>query len=152
MECYTDLGSTTGRGRDAGELGVAEQVVVLGARTLTLIHPDEHTGLVIRVRREDVRLLGGDGGVAVGQRDHDTTSSLDTERESGNIEEEQVLGLLGGVAGQSGWRQPIRVELATRAISWTLPLSILKSRSGGPRRAQGSSGRDSGTAPRNRHG
>ena len=53
--------------------------------------------MVVRVSREDLRLLGGDGGVTFDEGGHDTTSSLNTEGKRGNIEKEQILGLLGGV-------------------------------------------------------
>lgn len=61
---------------------------------------DEHTGLVVGVGGEDLGLLGGHSGVPLDQRSHDTTSSLDTEGERGDIEEEQVLGGLGSVTGK----------------------------------------------------
>ena len=102
VEGDLDLRNTTRRRRDAGELELAEEVVVLGARTLTLVDLDEHTGLVVGVRREDLGLLRRDGRVPLDERRHDTTSGLDTEGERSDIEEEQILGLLGGVAGKDG--------------------------------------------------
>ena len=79
--------TTRSRG-DARELGLAEEVVVLGPSTLTLVDLDQDTGLVVGVGREDLRLLGGDGGVTLDEGGHDTTSGLDTEGKRGNIEEE----------------------------------------------------------------
>ena len=38
VECDVDLGDAAGRGGDAGELKLAQQVVVLGAGALTLVH------------------------------------------------------------------------------------------------------------------
>jgi len=97
-----DLGNTAGRGGDASELKLAEEVVVLGAGTLTLVDLDEDTGLVVGVGREHLRLLAGNGGVALDQGSHDTTGSLDTDREGDDVEEEDVLGLLAGVASEDG--------------------------------------------------
>ena len=42
-----------------------EEIVVLGHGTLTLEDLDQHTGLVVSVGGEGLRLLGGDGGVSV---------------------------------------------------------------------------------------
>jgi hypothetical protein len=95
IEGNLDLGNTTGCGRDASELELAEQVVVLGALALTLVDLDEHTGLVVGEGREDLGLLGGDGGVAGNELGHHTTSSLDTERERRDIEEQNLVGGLG---------------------------------------------------------
>mmetsp|Transcript_14351 Transcript_14351/g.28331 ORF Transcript_14351/g.28331 Transcript_14351/m.28331 type:complete len:716 (+) Transcript_14351:183-2330(+) len=102
LEGHLDLGHAAGGGGDAVELELAEEVVVLGHLALALIHLDEHTGLVVGVGREDLRLLAGDGGVALDELGHDTASSLDTEREGGHVEEEEVLGLLRVDTGEDG--------------------------------------------------
>jgi hypothetical protein len=47
-----DLRDTAGGGWDAGELEFAEEVVVLGQRTLTLEDLDEDSGLVISGSRK----------------------------------------------------------------------------------------------------
>ena len=65
VEGDLDLGDTTGSRGDTGELELAEQVVVLGACTLTLEDLDQDTGLVVGEGGEDLGLLGGDGGVAL---------------------------------------------------------------------------------------
>jgi len=96
VEGDLNLGNTTrGRG-NASELELAEQVVVLGAGTLTLEDLNQDTGLVVGVGREGLGLLGGDGGVALNQRSHDTTGSLDTEGQRGNVEQQNLVGGLGG--------------------------------------------------------
>ena len=93
--------TTRSRG-DARELGLAEEVVVLGPSTLTLVDLDQDTGLVVGVGREDLGLLRRDGGVTLDERRHDTTRRLDTERERCDIEEEEVLSLLRSVTGEDG--------------------------------------------------
>jgi hypothetical protein len=100
VEGDLDLRNTTRSRGDAGELELSEQVVVLGAGTLTLEDLDQHTRLVVRESGEDLRLLGGDGGVALDQRSHDTTSSLDTEGQRGDVEKKDLLGLGGGVSSK----------------------------------------------------
>ena len=97
-----DLGdSARGRG-DARELELSELVVVLGACTLSLKDLDEDSRLVVRVGGEDLLLLGGDGGVTGDKDSHDTSSSLETEGERGDIEEEEVLDLLASLASEDG--------------------------------------------------
>lgn len=63
VEHNVDLGhATRGRG-DTGQLKLAEQVVVAGARALALKHLDEDAWLVVGVGGEDLLLLCGNGGV-----------------------------------------------------------------------------------------
>jgi hypothetical protein len=100
IESDLDLGNTTGRGRDAGKVKLAEQVVVLGHTTLTFEHLNEDTGLVVSVGGESLGLLGGDSGVASNEHGHDTTGGLDTHGEGSDIEEEQVLDLFGTLTGE----------------------------------------------------
>ena len=59
-----DLWHSSGCRWNAAELKLAQQVVVLGARSLALKDLDEHTGLVVGVGGEDLLLLGGDGCVS----------------------------------------------------------------------------------------
>ena len=61
-----------------------------------------HSGLVVGIGGEGLGLLGGDGGVPLDQRGHDTSSSLNTQWEWGNVEKEQVWDFLGSVSGQDG--------------------------------------------------
>lgn len=71
-------------------------LLVLGASTLTLVNLDQHTRLVVAEGGEDLGLLGGDGGVALDESRHDTTSSLDTDGERGDIKKQDLAGGLGG--------------------------------------------------------
>jgi len=105
VEGDVDLWDTTWGRWDSRELELSEEVVVLGTGTLTFVDLDQNSWLVVSVGREGLRLLGWDGGVTLDQSSHDTSGSLNTEGEWGNIEEEQVLGLLGSVTSQDGGRQ-----------------------------------------------
>ncbi|RMY22452.1 hypothetical protein D0866_11934, partial [Hortaea werneckii] len=101
VEGDLNLRNTTRRRRDTSKLELAHQVVVFRTGTFTLEDLDEHTRLVVRESREDLRLLGRDGGVTLDQRGHDTTSGLDTERQRRNVEQQDLVGrLAGGVARQ----------------------------------------------------
>jgi hypothetical protein len=101
VEGDLDLRNTTGRRRDAGELELTHEVVVLSSRALALEDLDEDTGLVVGEGREGLGLLGGDGGVTLDERGHDTTSGLNTEGERRNVEKKDLVGGLGrGVTRQ----------------------------------------------------
>src|SRR5699024_5383832 len=93
---------------DADELEVAEHLVVLDELTLTLVDLDLDGRLEVGSGGEDLRLLGGDRGVAVDETGEDTTEGLNTEREGSDIEEEKVVDLTredgtldGGTHGDS---------------------------------------------------
>jgi len=85
-----DLGNTTGGGRDVGQLELAEHVVVLGHRALTLEHLDQDGGLVVGGSRENLRLAGRDDSVAGDELGHNTASGLDTESEGVDIHENDI--------------------------------------------------------------
>ncbi|KAF5137627.1 NAD-specific glutamate dehydrogenase [Metarhizium anisopliae] len=95
-----NLGNTTGSGRNTSELKLAEQVVVLGALTFTFKDLDKHTRLVVGEGREDLGLLGGNGGVAGDKLGHHATSGLNTERQRSDIEQQNAAGGLGVVTRQ----------------------------------------------------
>ena len=102
IEGDLDLGYAPGCGRDARQLKLAEQVVVLGHGSLALKHLDEHTWLVVRVRGEGLRLLGGHGGVPLDEGGHDSAGRLNTQRERCHVQQEQVLDSLVLITGQDG--------------------------------------------------
>merc|ERR1711977_23301 len=95
-----NLGHATGGWGDASKLELPKEVVVLGAGALAFVDLDEHTWLVVSVGGESLRLLGGDGGVAGNQGGHDASSSLETHRKWGNVEQQNVL-VTGGAASQN---------------------------------------------------
>ena len=114
---------TTRCRRNAGELKLAEQqAVVLGMSTLSSIHLNKCTGLVVRVSGEDFGLFGGNG---VGG--DDTSSSLDTEAKRRNVEEKALSflrvvtredgGLDGRTIGYSLIRADTLVELLNKLLN-----------------------------------
>lgn len=94
LEGDLNLRDTTGGGGDVGELELAEEVVVLGHRTLTLEDLDQDDGLVVGSSREDLALAGRDRSVAGNELSHDTTSGLNTKGEGVDIHENNVLSTL----------------------------------------------------------
>merc|ERR1719356_1456548 len=89
-----NLRHTTRSWRNAGQLELAEHVVVLGHGALALVHLDQHSRLVVRVGGEGLGLLGGDGGVPLDQRRHHPASRLDAKGEGADVKEEKILHLL----------------------------------------------------------
>ena len=100
VESDLDLWSSTRCGRNAFQVELAEQVVVLGHLTLTLVDLDQHSWLVIGVRSESLLLLGGDASVAGNKHGHYTTGGLNALRQRGNIEEKEVLHLLAALTAE----------------------------------------------------
>ena len=64
---------------DTRELEFTKKVIVLGACTLTLVHLDKHTRLVVRVSGEHLRLLGRYSGITFDEGSHNTAGGLNTE-------------------------------------------------------------------------
>src|SRR3546814_14277872 len=64
------------------------------------LHLDQHTRLVVGVGGESLALLGRHSGVALDERSHHTASSLDTEGQWSNVQEQQVLELLALVVAR----------------------------------------------------
>ena len=103
VEGDLDLRNTTRGRRDTGKLELTKEVVVLGALTLTLEDLDQDTRLVVREGRENLGLLGGNGGVARNELGHHATSGLDTHGEGSDIEKQDLVGRLGaGVTRENG--------------------------------------------------
>ena len=88
-----DLRYTAVGWRNTNQLEVSEKLVVTDKLTLTLVDLDLDGALEVGSSREDLGLLGWDGGVAVNQTGEDTAESLDTERKRGDIEQEKVSDL-----------------------------------------------------------
>jgi hypothetical protein len=95
VEGDLDLRDTTVGRRNANKLEVSKELVVLDKLTLTLEDLDLHGSLEVSSSREGLRLLGRDGSVAVDQTSEDTTESLNTERQRGDVEEKNVSNLTG---------------------------------------------------------
>ena len=67
-----------------------------------LFHLNQDAGLVVRVGGEGLTLFSGDGGVPLDEGGHHTAGGLDTHGQRGDVEEKQVLDLLGFVAAEDG--------------------------------------------------
>mmetsp|Transcript_26891 Transcript_26891/g.60289 ORF Transcript_26891/g.60289 Transcript_26891/m.60289 type:complete len:670 (+) Transcript_26891:57-2066(+) len=97
-----DLGHTALGREDTRELKLAEEVVVGGARALALVDLEGDLGLVVLDGRVGVGLGARDGRVALDDGGHDLALGLDTQRERGHVEEEEVLGALARGTDQDG--------------------------------------------------
>ena len=79
IECHLDLRNASWRRWNTIEYKTTQGTIVLSKLTLTLQHIDLDTWLAIASSREDLALLGWDGGVALNQTCRDSTQGLDTQ-------------------------------------------------------------------------
>lgn len=98
-----DLRNTARGAGNAGELELIEEVVVLGARTLTLLDLDKRTRLVNRVGQEDLGLLRRYGCAVLDERHHDIASC---ERGRGAKSRKRRSRVFSGVSPVRGGWQP----------------------------------------------
>ena len=91
VEGHLHLGHTPGGRGDADQVELAQELVVVGHRPLTLEHPDGHGGLVVLGGGEGLAALGRDGGVALDQRGEHAAQGLDAERQRGHVQQQDVL-------------------------------------------------------------
>ncbi len=123
VEADLDLRDAPRRRRDAGELELAERLVVGGHLALALEHVDLHARLVVLGRREDLRLAGRDRRVAVDQLGPHAALGLDAEGQRGHVEQQHVLDVAGQHArldrGAHG-HDLVRVHAAVRVLAGQL--------------------------------
>ena len=86
-------GMPRGAGGEAGQLEHAELLVVRRDLALALEDLDLHRRLVVLGRREDLRPLGRDRGVALDELGEDAALGLDAEGQRGDVEQQDVLDL-----------------------------------------------------------
>ena len=101
-ELNLDLRYAAGGGGDAGQLEAAQGLVVKGHRALALQHMDLNCGLAVCRGGEDLRFLGGDGGVAVNQAGEDVAFRLQTKGQRRDIQQQHVLDLAAQYACLDG--------------------------------------------------
>ena len=73
----------------------------LGKSSFTFENGDGNNSLLILIGCENLRFFGWDNSSSWDNFGHDSTDSLNTERKWGDIDEENVLGLLGGLASEN---------------------------------------------------
>ena len=101
-----DLGHAARRRRDTDQLELAERLVVDAISRSPWKTWTSHRRLIVIGGGEGLGLLGRDRGVALDDLGHHATLGLDTERQRGDVEQEDVLhvalqdaGLHGGADG-----------------------------------------------------
>ena len=93
VEGYLDLGDAAGCGGDPIQAEHAHRLVVLGEFPFALEDVDLNRGLAVGCGREDLALLGGDGGVALDDLGEDAAEGLQAEGQGGNVQQQQALDL-----------------------------------------------------------
>lgn len=91
VEADLDLRDTLGGRGNANKVEATKELVVSSHGALTLENLDLDLSLVVRGSREDLSLLGGDGGVGGDELSEDTTEGLNTKGERGDVEKEHTL-------------------------------------------------------------
>jgi hypothetical protein len=94
FECDLDLGNTAGSRRNIIELKLAENVVVLGEGAFALKDLDQDGRLVVGGGGEDLAFASGNNSATRDELGHDTTSSLNTERERVDIDKDNITQAL----------------------------------------------------------
>ena len=79
--------------RQAGQLEVAERLVLRGHLALALVDLDLHRGLVVVGGGEHLGPLGRDRGVALDELGHHAALGLDAQPQRGHVEQQDVLDL-----------------------------------------------------------
>lgn len=97
-----ELSLATGHGRDTSELKLSEKSVIPALSTLALVNGEGDGGLVILDGGERSALVGGDGGVTGNDDTKDVTLHGNTEGKRGDVEEEEIGGLVRGLASKDG--------------------------------------------------
>ncbi len=85
------LGHAARCGGDAVQVEHTDLLVVAGHRTLALQHVDLHRRLIVAGGGEHLRLAGRNGGVGIDELGHHAAHSLDTERQGGYIQQQDIL-------------------------------------------------------------
>ena len=93
VEGDLDLRHAARSRRQAGQLEVAERLVVPGEVPLALVDLDHHRRLVVVGRGEHLGPLGRDRGVALDDLGHHAALGLDAEAQRGDVEQQDVLDL-----------------------------------------------------------
>ncbi|RMX38826.1 hypothetical protein pdam_00013965 [Pocillopora damicornis] len=90
IKCDLNLRNTTRSRRNASELKLSEWMIVFGHTTFTFIHLDQNSRLVVCICCEDLTFLCWDCCVALDECCHNTSSSLNTQRQGSHIQKQQV--------------------------------------------------------------
>ena len=120
VEGDLDLGDAPWGGRDAVEDEAAQRLVVAGHLALALQDVDLDLRLVVRSRREDLRLGGRDGRVALDELGHHAAERLDAQRQRRHVEQQDVLDVAGqhaGLDGRADGHDLVRVDALVRLLA-----------------------------------
>ncbi len=120
IEGHLDLRHAARCRRNTHQVELTQDLVVRSHRTLALEHADGHGRLVVLGGREDLGLLGRDGGVALDQRGEHTAQGLDAQGQRGHVQQQHVLDVALQNASLNGSAQShdfIRVHTLVRLLA-----------------------------------
>ena len=128
MASMSNVTSICGMPRGAGgmpsRMNRPSVLLSVGEVALALEDVDLDLGLVVGGGREDLRLRGRDGRVAVDEPGHDAAQRLDAQRQRRHVEEQDVLDLAGEHAGLdrgADRHDLVRVDALVRLLARTSP-------------------------------
>ena len=90
IEGNLNLRNTSSCRKNTVQTELAKSLVVAGEFTLTLYNVDIYCFLVISCGREDLALLGRDGGVSLDQSGSNTAHGLDGQGQRGYIQKKDI--------------------------------------------------------------
>mmetsp|Transcript_11627 Transcript_11627/g.29823 ORF Transcript_11627/g.29823 Transcript_11627/m.29823 type:complete len:334 (+) Transcript_11627:47-1048(+) len=122
LEGHFDLGHATRGWGDPLEVELAQRVVVLGHGALALKDLDGDRGLLVLVGGEDLRALGGDGGVARDELRHHAANRLDAQRKRRDVQQDDAAHVLAALARQDA---ALHRRTVRHRFVWVDPLAGL---------------------------
>merc|ERR1719184_468157 len=87
--------------RDASQIELAQVMIILGHGSFSFEYLNGDCRLIISVGRESLSLLGGNRGVPLDKRCHDTSSRFDSERKRSNIKQQKIRNGFRGVSDEN---------------------------------------------------
>ena len=91
VERHLDLRHAARGRRNSDQIELPKHLVIRRHFTFALENPDGHGALIVLGGREDLTLLGWNGGVSVDQSGENTAQRLDAERKRSDVEQQHVL-------------------------------------------------------------
>mmetsp|Transcript_44578 Transcript_44578/g.73788 ORF Transcript_44578/g.73788 Transcript_44578/m.73788 type:complete len:402 (-) Transcript_44578:1000-2205(-) len=101
IEGNLNLWHTARRRRDAHQLKLAQQVIVLRQLSLALVHLNQHARLIVGISRKRLIRFARNRLVALDEFGHHTAGSLDTQRQWRHIQQQQIASLAHLVTTQN---------------------------------------------------
>merc|ERR1719461_2334071 len=101
IKCHLNLRYTTWCRRYAHQLKFTQLIIILRQLTLSLVHLNQYTRLIIRIRRKCLIRFARDGLIPFNQFGHHTAGSLNSKRQWRHIQQQQVTRITHFITRQN---------------------------------------------------